>query len=293
MLKSLNGLFTFIKKHPLLILVVLVVVAIPSAFAYNYVNNDPKFCTTCHLMNEAFSTWNASAMHGLNCHTCHESDMLVNLGHVVSVITENKAVVTKPVKIDNQLCENCHASDDPKWLQVVNTDGHNVHLFNGTVSANCIDCHGTRLHAFRPPQEICVECHPKDKQIAEKVMDTHCTGCHEFLATEGELIPKEEKCLQCHENKTTTGASFPGNAHNATDCINCHDPHKENIFPNCTSCHTQGGGLHNIPAHVNCNSCHIPHDGATLRQNCLSCHPDKKQHYESINECSKCHSFSK
>jgi hypothetical protein len=85
----------FIRKNAFIILIVLVVVVVPSVFAYNYIQNDPKFCTTCHLMNTAFSTWNSSAKHSLNCHTCHESDMLTNVDHLGSVVAEGKSVVTK------------------------------------------------------------------------------------------------------------------------------------------------------------------------------------------------------
>lgn len=281
---------SFIKKNAFLILLALIIVAVPSAFAYNYVQNDPRFCTTCHLMNTAVSTWNASAMHGLNCHTCHESDMLTNVGHLVSVVVEGKTEVTKPVVIDNQLCESCHANNDPKWLQVANTEGHKVHIFNETDPANCIECHGARLHVFSPPEEVCVKCHSVDKQIAEQTMGTHCATCHEFLATSGELVPENAKCLSCHPGKESMGVSFPNNAHSDGNCIDCHDPHKVSIFPDCTSCHAAGGGLHNVPAHNNCISCHLPHDGNQLRANCLSCHPDKEAHNPS-EACQDCHYF--
>ena len=118
----------FIRKNAFLLLLLLVVVAVPSVYAFNYMQNDPKFCTTCHLMNNAFDTWNSSAMHDLNCHVCHESDMTTNIGHLVSVIVEGTSVVTKPVKIDNKICENCHVNNDTKWLQVADTAGHKIHV---------------------------------------------------------------------------------------------------------------------------------------------------------------------
>jgi hypothetical protein len=194
------------------------------------------------------------------------------------------------VVIENQLCESCHTSNDPKWLQVANTEGYKVHIFDGSKAANCIECHGVRLHVFSPPQEVCIQCHTEDKQIAEQTMGTHCTSCHEFLATSGDLIPENQKCISCYDGKESMGVSFPNNAHSDPNCISCHDPHKENIFPNCTSCYTAGGGLHNMPAHNNCLSCHQLHDGNQLRANCLSCYPDKERHNPS-EKCSDCHSF--
>jgi len=284
---------TFIRKNAYLLLFILIIVSIPSAFAYNYIQNDPRFCTTCHLMNKAVSTWNSSAMHSLNCKVCHEADIITDVNHLVSVVVYGKSVVDQPVVIDNKICEDCHISNDPKWLQVENTAGHKVHIFDSTQSANCIDCHGARLHDFLPPQEICVKCHTADKQIAEQTMGTHCTTCHEFLATNSTLIPEKHTCLSCHPEKNTMGVSFPANAHSDVNCTTCHDPHIKSVFLNCTSCHSPSSlkGLHSTPAHNNCISCHVPHDTNTLRDNCVSCHTDKTSHNSPI-DCANCHSFT-
>ena len=39
--------------------------------AYDYVENDPQFCDSCHLMDTAFRSWEESVHWDVNCHECH------------------------------------------------------------------------------------------------------------------------------------------------------------------------------------------------------------------------------
>ena len=151
------------KRNQILLILVLIIAAVPALFIYDYTQNNPKFCTTCHLMNSAYDTWNVSAMHHVNCHSCHETDMITSMNHVYDVLFKNPSEVTKPVEITNEMCESCHASNDPQWLQVVNTAGHKVHFFGEENYADCIDCHGLTLHVFEPPEQACLNCHDPEK----------------------------------------------------------------------------------------------------------------------------------
>jgi len=270
----------------------LVVLAIPSYFVYDYTQHNPKFCTTCHLMDEAYETWDASAMHDLNCHKCHESDMLESLDHVREVVFEKPEEVTKLTEIDNEVCENCHATNDPQWLQVVNTAGHEVHFFGVNQPPDCIDCHGIQLHVFEPPEETCEECHGEEYEQPVEDMHTHCVVCHEFTVTEHELIPERGDCLDCHEAQDTMGVSFPTDAHTDTPCMNCHNPHEEEQHTECSVCHdVSTEGLHTESAHTDCEACHTPHSSEPMRDNCLSCHLDKVDHFAPA-DCATCHSGS-
>jgi nitrate/TMAO reductase-like tetraheme cytochrome c subunit len=279
------------RRNKTLLLLALIIIAVPSIFIYNYTQNDPRFCTSCHLMNEAYDTWTVSAMHDLTCHECHETDMIESVGHVVEVLTKSPEEVTKPTEIDNSVCERCHASNDPKWLQVENTAGHNVHIYGAADHVDCIDCHGLSLHVFEPPEATCVQCHGEEISNVEEIMGTHCVVCHEFTAVDHDIFPEDNVCLQCHEEQSLKSLSFPVNAHNDTACINCHNPHEEEPFPDCTSCHVEGGGLHAEPSHVECTSCHVPHSDVGIRETCESCHVDKVDHYAPAN-CATCHSFT-
>ena len=282
----------FIGRYKKILIVAIVALAIPSYFVYDYTQHNPKFCTTCHLMDDAYETWDSSAMHDLNCHTCHESDMVESLDHVREVIFENPKEVTKITVIDNEACESCHAANDPQWLQVANTAGHEVHIFTQEEEAECIGCHGIQLHVFKPSEETCNQCHSLDHEAASEAMEVHCTVCHEFTATDHELIPQRDDCLRCHEDQQTMGVSFPGAAHNDTSCDNCHNVHIEEQHTECATCHTEslGGGLHAVSAHDDCNNCHVPHSSEPMRSGCLSCHEDRIGHGGTA-ECSLCHGF--
>jgi len=277
------------KRNQLLLVLALIVIAIPSLFIFDYTQNNPKFCTTCHLMNEAYNTWEASAMHDLNCHSCHEATMAQSMQHVYDVLTHNPQDVTKPVEIENDMCETCHASNDDQWLQVVNTAGHAVHLYNGNAHAECIECHGMELHVFRPPHEPCLECHEPERVHASETMNADCTTCHDFLAEEDDLTPVRDDCIECHEEKELLVVSMPAETHLDSTCTSCHDPHGEVTAEDCTKCHTDvDEGLHEISAHTVCTSCHVPHEEVAVRDSCESCHVDKEEHYAPVN-CLSCH----
>jgi hypothetical protein len=281
-----------IGKHKKFLIVAVVLLAIPSYFVYDYTQHNPKFCTSCHLMDEAYDTWDVSAMHDLNCHSCHESDIATSMDHLREVLFENPNKVTKMTVIDNEACEDCHANNDPQWLQVANTAGHRVHIYLQEEAPECIGCHGIQLHVFEPPEETCYDCHSHDHDAASELMDAHCIVCHEFTTTEHELIPQRDDCLQCHEGQETMGVSFPSAAHNNTACENCHNPHLEEQHTECSTCHTEslGGGLHVVSAHDNCINCHVPHSSGPMSVECLSCHVDKTEHGGTA-ACSVCHGF--
>ncbi len=218
--------------------------------------------------------------------------MLESLDHVREVIFENPQEVTKLTEIDNEVCESCHATNDPQWLQVVNTAGHEEHFFGRAQPPYCIDCHGIQLHVFEPPEETCLKCHDEESLQPTEDMNIHCIVCHEFTATDHELIPERGDCLDCHEASETMGVSFPTDAHKDTPCMNCHDPHEEEQHKECSACHdVSEKGLHTETAHTDCHACHTPHSSVPMRDNCLSCHLDKTEHFAPA-ECTTCHSGS-
>jgi hypothetical protein len=239
-------------------------------------------------MNEAYDTWEVSAMHDLNCHSCHETDMVTSMNHVYEVVTKNPDDVTRPVEIENEMCEVCHATNDPQWLQVVNTAGHKVHFFGNDDHADCIDCHGMTLHVFRPPEEPCLVCHEPEKVHASETMMADCIICHDFLVESDDLRPVRDDCLECHGEKGLITISLPAEVHLESACTTCHNPHGDVTAEDCATCHDAEGGLHDISLHTDCTSCHVPHEAVSVRKSCESCHVDKIDHYTPVN-CLSCH----
>jgi len=277
------------RNNQIFLLLALIVIAIPSFFIYDYTQHNPKFCTTCHLMTEAYETWEDSAMHDLDCHECHVADMATNIDHLIEVLTEDPQEVVKHAEIENELCEECHASEDPQWLQVVNTDGHTVHFYGDENYAECIDCHGMELHVFRPPEEGCVECHDETKVHAAEAMGATCVTCHDFLAEGNGFIPSERAgCVTCHSNEEEITMSMTTEAHLDSSCTSCHNPHDEKATEDCTTCHNVDEGLHAVTLHSNCASCHVPHVEANIRETCVSCHVNQEEHYAPA-DCTGCH----
>lgn len=280
------------RRNKILIVLALLIVAIPSWLIYDYTQNNPKFCTTCHLMNTAYETWDQSAMQNLNCHECHESDIVESLGHVVEVLTENPQHVTKITEIDNELCEHCHASNDPQWLQVINTAGHKAHVFGREQPPDCIDCHGLCLHVFEASEEICIECHEESIMMSIRETEISCMACHEF--TTRLFFPEREDCINCHDfarQQAIMEEFYHKNIQVDTNCLSCHNPHMEKQYIECEDCHdTSGYGLHNGISHNDCEVCHSPHTLVEMRDNCLTCHTDRIEHYAPA-ECYNCHSF--
>ena len=276
------------RNNKVLLLLALIVIAIPSYFIYDYTQHNPKFCTTCHLMNEAYGTWEDSSMHDLDCHECHVADMATNIDHLIKVITEDPQVVEKQAEIENELCEKCHISEDPQWLQVINTDGHKVHFYGEVKHADCIDCHGMELHVFRPPEEGCIECHGESSAHASESMGATCVTCHDFLAEGDGFIPEERAdCVTCHQGNAEIITSMTTEAHLDSSCMSCHNPH-ETEAKDCDTCHNVNDGLHDVEMHSVCKSCHVPHVDADIRETCESCHMDTKEHY-APTDCTSCH----
>ena len=38
---------------------------------YSYMQNDPNFCNSCHIMEESWDRWATSEHRDVDCHSCH------------------------------------------------------------------------------------------------------------------------------------------------------------------------------------------------------------------------------
>jgi nitrate/TMAO reductase-like tetraheme cytochrome c subunit len=279
------------NKKKIYILIILAFIFVPSVLAYNYFENDPRSCLSCHLMNPAYDAWDHSAMHDIKCHTCHEANILVNINHIIKVTVSDPEEVTTIAEVENQVCENCHVTNDPSWLQIADTIGHKVHFYESQNQPDCIDCHGLQLHVFEPPEEVCNKCHDETLSMDPEELNTHCIACHEFTEKTDVLRPHIRECLECHTERTITKVSFPTGAHEDTECMVCHNPHTSEQHTPCISCHdVKGNDLHALESHPTCESCHTPHSSEEIRGTCLECHTDKQDHFTDV-KCASCHRF--
>lgn len=287
---------------PVLLAIVIILLA-AAAFGgyrlYHYTEHNPKFCASCHIMDEAYSKWAASIHRNVNCHDCHQLPYMERAKLVFSFLVKRPTSVPPrhgKIIVPYTLCIRCHLDGPPAATHPIRgTIGHKKHFFDEGIE--CTKCHGTKLHEFLPEAGFCANCH-KDIRVHATVMEGFdCLTCHDFLSMKvSTLIPERKVCLDCHQDMNVE-APFPTSpdASMQFSCNKCHDPH-EKIRPTaeqCHSCHDQTNrfGLHEIRNHQECRGCHTPHAWRVAdRQICLNCHKDRRRHKPG-KRCDQCHEF--
>lgn len=133
-------------------------------------SNNPAFCSTCHIMQPYYQSWqessllaNKHAAAGVTCHDCHESSFSIQAEEGIKYITGNyKDPLDKRVFTED-FCLKCHSDSGtgtPKGdsLETVkaktNFEASNPHdSHNGEQECNL--CHN--MHQQSKP--MCAECH--------------------------------------------------------------------------------------------------------------------------------------
>ncbi|MBI2853165.1 MAG: hypothetical protein HYX84_08750 [Chloroflexi bacterium] len=259
---------------------------------YNYTQEDPNFCRSCHLMEQAWDKWAISQHKDVTCHSCHEQSVIESSRLVVSFALGRYQRVESHAVVKDEACEECHESANIRWPQVAATAGHKVHTEEQNLA--CTKCHSTTLHRFEAPGPICQVCHIEKRVITPAMADFHCSTCHNFLSTEEKLHPTRKACLDCHQTRAVETVNWPADAPMQFECATCHKPH-ELVLPDvaCQTCHT-ATGAHTERSHAtsSCQTCHKPHEWqVSQRDTCTSCHAAQVEHQVGFF-CGTCHSFT-
>lgn len=248
------------------ILLVISIVAIVLAVRYyEYIQKNPEFCNSCHLMEEAYAAWKQSGHRFIICQDCHR----------LGIIEQNRLLVKFVFTTDRrtpephgnvtpwETCTRCHWDEANKQgaISVTKSIGHARHVRVEGIA--CMECHTRSVHAFRPDRNACIRCHANWKVHGVGMEETSCMSCHPFSPkTPGGFIPDRERCLSCHRHSSKT--TFPDKAPMARmNCYECHKPH-HHMRPtddDCLRCHTREV-LEHREAHrtkKTCVSCHHPH----------------------------------
>lgn len=259
---------------------------------YSYMQHDPEFCQSCHIMTESWDRWATSDHAEVGCHECHQQSLLDSAGQLLSFITHNYERIEKHAAVQDESCARCHESGDPEWRQVAATAGHKTHADEENIA--CTKCHAISVHRFEPSAAICQVCHEEQEMAVEKMNDMHCPVCHDFLAERDEPLPTRSACLDCHSSLAGE-VSWSAEAPMQFDCGACHLPHLQTQpMADCLSCHTvEGYHLRGAHEATLCETCHQAHEWTVApRETCLtSCHPGKSEHNPSA-ACGACHRFS-
>ena len=272
----------FIEENQKAIVFLLLLITVAGTMVgyryYRHTREDPEFCISCHLMQDAIKTWQQSKHRDLTCQVCHS----------MNIIEQNRmlvAYVVKGMKSTKQLhgrispwnaCRNCHMSEVSQGSQTLSSSyGHARHVFMQNIS--CSKCHTGELHTFMPNEQACSGCHA-DKLIHGMGMEgLSCLKCHSYREKAPKMITTE-RCVRCHKNISQTGVM------GGLQCFDCHHPHGK-IKPSSADClktchgnETKVGqhNLHMTKANAQCLDCHKAHRWTVGKEEakklCTRCH---------------------
>lgn len=255
-----------------------------SVHLYDYTEHDPTFCVNCHVMGEAFASWETSIHKKEECHDCHYATIWERNRMLLTTLFKNPEKVTErpheKIIVPSAMCIKCHWNGKTDAARISDSTGHALHWFKGSIE--CTSCHAVKLHKFEPEQKLCLNCHPKGKVVMAGMKDMLCADCHSFR--KGRLMPKKADCQVCHADRIEAKPSASGSlAHTRFECNICHRTHEPDKPPVslCQDCHRLAMKRGKHPLHIvamdgDCTSCHQPHrwviSQKESKQLCSQCH---------------------
>jgi len=300
--KGLKGLLdrwrAFATRVPVAakaIIAILILVSITGAgftafTTYNFTQNNPAFCNSCHIMNESFAAWQKSEHKNINCHECHHLSIGELNALMVSAFirrTEKVPVRYGKIIVPWKYCITCHWEEDERYptaIKINESNLHSKHYFMQKIE--CSKCHGYRVHKFSLEERYCLECHKGKEVHGEGMVDLPCLNCHTDRTPT--LLPGPMKCLFCHGDDSVRRQMI----HESTLDVKHFQPSEELIKKA-----TKINRPQDAPMKFFCYQCHKPHEKVRPDYGtCMSCHPQvvnvgrHKLHIQTVGlECVKCH----
>ena len=270
--------------------------------AYDYVQHDNDFCTTCHLMQGPYERFAQSEHRGLGCKACHRPNIWQRSTMGMIQLIERPDSLTRHAEVPTETCAECHVDGKPEeWKLIAQSAGHRAHLESNDpklAKIECLTCHGAGIHNFATSDQSCGQsgCHENTKIELGGMskLTIHCAGCHDFnkpLASSvsadsarSSLRPARNDCFSCHEMRSKVASSIPADEPHGAVCGTCHNPHKQETpaaaVTSCASgsCHQQidtVSAMHRklgMGVLENCTMCHSAHNWKPKGKECSSCH---------------------
>lgn len=282
--KKMSGLIEKIVEHlkgfVLALVVVISVLGVVVGYKYyRHTQEDPEFCTSCHIMKEAFREWQKGKHRDIVCQKCHHLNLIEQNQLLVTYVMKGKSEfsLTHGRKKPWLECKTCHLSEIAQGSVTLRKSyGHAKHVF--MLNIDCKVCHGTSLHLFKPDENACQNCH-KNKGVHGVGMEAFsCLKCHSYAEKSPAMVAKE-RCFRCHKLPVTGPMS-------TFQCFKCHKPHgkiklkSEDCLGECHGHEAQIGqhGFH-MKKGMACLDCHKAHRWTVTMQDakslCSKCHKPK------------------
>jgi predicted CXXCH cytochrome family protein len=270
----------------------LVLLALMTGGAAEYTSRS-QFCSSCHIMEPYYVSWQESSHHNVSCIKCHFPP-----GAVEKVRGKLMGLV--------QLLKYVTQSAGPRPAAAVS-------------DASCLRCHDTRLLAGRVSFHGVPFDHRPHLTQKRRGKQLRCTSCHSQIVQGVHMTVTPSTCFLCHfkDNGLNEGLGTCTRCHaipersfdlgggvkfnhelvyeRGIDCANCHrDVIRGNgdvPLERCTVCHNRPADLERINDHVFIHEKHVTENGI----DCLNCHLeiehslDKRRVEHAAANCQACH----
>ncbi|MGE5895041.1 MAG: NapC/NirT family cytochrome c [bacterium] len=275
--------FFMAKRGPILFLVFMIAVvgSLAGFKYYKYTQEQPEFCSSCHLMEEAVKSWQRSSHKLYQCQICHKMSMIEQNKLLIAFVANPKGKIEqKHGRIAPwTVCKDCHTDTVGQGsISVSKSYGHAKHVFMQGIS--CDRCHRGELHSFRVTRDACLNCHSDKLVHGMGTEGLNCLNCHNYAENSPRMVTPA-RCLKCHQ-------PLPKNAPMAKlNCFECHKPHTKmrmesaDCLGRCHGNESKVGqhGLHMKKTKLGCMDCHKPHTWVIGKVQakglCDRCHPLK------------------
>ncbi|MCF7976302.1 MAG: NapC/NirT family cytochrome c [Phycisphaerae bacterium] len=292
-----------------LVLLVVAVIGLVPLGAYGLkITGHPKFCASCHNMEDYYASWEHSSHKDIACVACHTEPGVAGTlaakaqGMVQLVEYVSGSYGTRPHgEISSASCQQvgCHETTGQDDAVVMLYDRikfrHDKHLNdnpNGK-SLNCVSCHGQTVQGqhISVSKTTCLTCHfyGRDEQ---QVAAADCLICHSMpdqpvtfvdepfshqdFITEG----RDVTCIHCHSQVTQGSGSV-----SRTRCMACHLEVDDEVEDQ-EAFHL----IHVSEGHFDCLNCHeeIRHGESPMAaqmltsNNCTTCHGGKRHDIQEV-----------
>lgn len=291
------------KRFRRTIAVLIPVIVIYGFFLFLRASDDPKFCASCHYMQQYYNNWLNSSHNQVSCGKCHYAPGIGNyitgkLRLASEILRYYMGAYSTEVtsRINDGACLQCHKKED-FYFKDIRFDknkisfNHADHLSAGKMgfSVKCQTCHSQLVQGEHGgvSTQICILCHFSGSDMKGGPVGG-CNTCHgapknniyvwDIPFNHSEYLKTGVQCQTCHLH-VTTGT---GNV-SREKCLECHVSVPD-LFPDTKSMHDE----HVFKEDIKCFKCHgdIKHGKIEMYDvfspACQGCHGNRHSVQEEV-----------